>query len=75
MSDDYDRAAVLAKREERRRRNEERIAELGIDLTPEGIAAEGREIERERAARRAERAGRLNLGGVEGGCHGQASRS
>lgn len=57
MADDFDRDAVLAQVAERRRRNEERIAELGIDLTPAGIAAEGRQIERERQARRAERAG------------------
>jgi hypothetical protein len=64
VADDFDVAAVLAKREERRRRNRERIAELGIDLSPEGIAAEGHQIERERRARRAERAGQLDFGGV-----------
>lgn len=57
-------AAILAKRAERRRRNAERIAELGIDTSPEGVRASLRQAERDRQARAAERAGRLNLTGT-----------
>jgi hypothetical protein len=58
------RERVLAKVAERKRRNEERCAELGIDTSPEGVAASLRQAERERQARAAERAGRLDFGMV-----------
>jgi len=58
--------AVLAKVEERKQRNEQRCAELGIDTSPDGVAASLREAETERRKRAAERAGRLDLGGAGG---------
>jgi hypothetical protein len=60
---DYDKAAVLAQVAERRRRNEERVAELGL-LEPDAIAASLREVEVQRRKRRAARAGQLDLGGA-----------
>lgn len=68
MSDHYDVEAVLAKRAERVRANQERIAELGIDMTRQGIAASGAALLRDRLdakrQRRAEDAGQFDLGGA-----------
>ncbi|GGM53540.1 hypothetical protein ACFFX1_54840 [Dactylosporangium sucinum] len=47
----------------RRAANSERVAELGL-LKSESIAASLREVEDRRRARRAERAGQLDLGGM-----------
>jgi hypothetical protein len=62
------RDRVLAQVAERRRHNEERIAELGIDLSREGIAAAGEELLRDRIARqragRAEASGQLDFDGA-----------
>ncbi|GAA2608550.1 hypothetical protein GCM10010399_44220 [Dactylosporangium fulvum] len=63
MADNFDRDAVLAQVERRRRLNAARIAELGADTSPEAVAAQLREAERKRRQRRAERAGQLDLGG------------
>ncbi|GAA2346741.1 hypothetical protein [Dactylosporangium salmoneum] len=48
--------------DERRRRNDELVAELGL-LKPGAVAASLREREQARRQRRAEDAGRLDLGG------------
>lgn len=64
MSEDFDREAVLAKVAERRRRNEELIAERRL-LDPDVIAAQCGESEARRRARVAERRGQLDLSGRE----------
>lgn len=64
---DFDRDAVLARAAERRRLNDERIAELGIDTSPEGVgasvSAQVRDQADRRRAQRAEQLGQLDLGG------------
>ncbi|MGI5245082.1 hypothetical protein [Dactylosporangium sp. CA-139066] len=61
-AEDVDRLA-REQAEERRRRNAELVAKLGL-LKPEVIAASLREAEDLRRARLAERAGQLDLGGA-----------
>jgi hypothetical protein len=63
VADDFDREAVLAQVAERRRRNDERVAELGL-LEPGAIAASIREGEDRRRANAAEQRGQLDLGGA-----------
>lgn len=59
----YDQAAVIAQADARRAANDARLAELGVDGSPEGVRASLLEVERVRRAARAERAGRLDVGG------------
>jgi hypothetical protein len=68
VSADYDVDAVLARVKRRRELNAERCAELGIDMSPEGVAASGAALLRDRIDKqrreRAEDAGQLDLGGA-----------
>lgn len=70
MTADYDRAAVLAQVAKRQADSEALVAEMGIDMSPEGLRASQSALLRERlgeqVARRAEERGQLDLGGGGG---------
>lgn len=63
MSDDYDVAAVLAQVAKRKAEAEALNVERGFDGSPESGRAALQQVERQRRARAAARAGQLDLGG------------